>query len=193
MRAIRGERRREERRLGVLGERFEDRVEFVRKAQVEHFVGFVEDDRADVAKLQGPLFDVVQRAARRGDDGVGAALQGADLAAVLLPAVDRRHEHARVAAVVVERFAHLKAEFTRGREDEKHGVFGFGADHVALEERERKGGGLPGAGGGLAQHVGAGKERGDRGFLNGGGFFKAHLRERRDEVFGESEFGEGGH
>ena len=115
---------------------------------------------------------MVQRAARRGDDGVGAALQGADLAAVLLPAVDRRHEHARVAAVVVERFAHLKAEFTRGREDEKHGVFGFGADHVALEERERKRRRSSGAGGGLAQHVGAGKERGDRGFLNGVGSSK---------------------
>ena len=62
-----------------LGRRVEDRVEVLREAHVQHFVRFVENEHAQVGELQRPAPDVIERAAGRGDDDAGAALERADL------------------------------------------------------------------------------------------------------------------
>ena len=111
---------------------------------------------------------MVERAARRGDDDVRATAQGTDLAAVVLTAVDRGHEHAGLAAVVVERLAHLQAEFTGRGENEDERRIGFLTEHVALKERN-----------GLV--------------LNGGGFLEAEFGQGGNDGVGQAEFGESRH
>ena len=186
-------RGRKERRLHVVGEGFENRLEFVREAEVEHFVGFVEHERADLREVERALLDVVERAAGRRHDDVRPAAQGADLAAVFLTAVDRRDVRARSLAEAVEGFAHLQTEFARGRKNEHERQVGFLADDVALEKRQRKGGRLASAGRGHAENVAAGKESGDGFGLNRGRFFKTELRDGVDDRRGESEIGKSGH
>jgi len=190
---LRGQRGGEESRLHVAGKGVEDGVELVGKAQIEHFVGFVKHDGLDVREVERAAADVVERAARRGDDDVRATAQGTDLAAVVLTAVDRGHEHAGLAAVVVERLAHLQAEFTGRGENEDERRIGFLTEHVALKERKREGGGLARARGGAAEHVGAGQEGGNGLVLNGGGFLEAEFGQGGNDGVGQAEFGESRH
>ena len=77
------------------GVAFEDRVEVLGEAHVEHLVGFVEDEHAQRVELQRPAADVIERAARRGDDDVGAALERADLLVHRRAAVERQHASGR--------------------------------------------------------------------------------------------------
>ena len=88
-------RRREERRLPRLGRRLEDRVEVVGEAHVEHLVGLVEDEHLQRVELERLAPHVIERAARRGDDDVGAALERADLLVHRRAAVERQHRAAR--------------------------------------------------------------------------------------------------
>ncbi len=55
------------------------RVHVGDEAHVEHAVGFVEDQRLDLAEVDALLLDVVEQAARRGDQHLDAALELGDL------------------------------------------------------------------------------------------------------------------
>ena len=76
------------------GVRFEDRLEVLGEAHVEHLVGLVEHDGAHRAEIERAALDVVERAAGRRDDDVDAALQRAQL---LADATGRRRSGARCA------------------------------------------------------------------------------------------------
>ena len=58
----------------VLGQRFGELFELVGKAHVEHLVGLVHDEEFDLRQIEGAAVQMVERAARRGDHGVHAAL-----------------------------------------------------------------------------------------------------------------------
>ena len=189
----RGQRGGEERGLDVFGKRVEDGIEFVGKAEVEHFVGFVKNDGLNVRKVKRAAADMVERTARGGHYNVRTALQGADLTAVVLTAVDRGHDDTGLATVVVEGFAHLQAEFAGGRQHENDRGFGFTAEDVTFNEGQREGSGLAGAGGCAAEHVGAGEQSGNGFRLNGRRFLKAEFRERGGNGFGKAEFGKSRH
>ena len=77
----------------VFGRRLEDRLEVLGEAHVEHLVRLVEDDQLHAtSRLERAPADVIERAARRRDDDVDAALERADL---LLHRLRRRRPAAR--------------------------------------------------------------------------------------------------
>ena len=147
------ERSGKERRLHRFGHGVENGVELVGKAQIKHLVGFVENDRFECGEVERSLVDVVKCSAGRRDDDVRAAFQGSDLSTVLLSAVNGRDDDARITAEVVERFAHLQAEFACRREYEDQRKIGFGAYDVAVEQGKTERGGFARSGGGLTEDV----------------------------------------
>ena len=60
-----------------LGRAGQDRLDVLGEAHVEHLVGLVEHDEPQLAQVEGALLEVVHDAARRTDDDVDAAAQGA--------------------------------------------------------------------------------------------------------------------
>ena len=80
------ERGREEQRAPLGGDLAEDRVELVLEAHVEHLVRLVEDDDADLRRVDRPAAEVIEQAARGADDDERPAAQLGEL-----------HRHARAA------------------------------------------------------------------------------------------------
>ena len=111
-------RRREERGLSRRRHRVENRLEIFGEAHVEHLVGFVEHDHLHGVERERAATDVIERAARRRDDDVDAALERAELLLHRLAAVDRQHAHAELASVVVHRLGDLHGELARRHEDQ---------------------------------------------------------------------------
>ena len=70
-----GHRRREHHRLALARQAAEDVAHLREEAEVEHVVGFVEDELLDRVELHVALADVIEQAARRGHDDVGLAAQ----------------------------------------------------------------------------------------------------------------------
>ena len=68
----------------------EDRLDVLGEAHLEHLVGLVEDEEAQLGEVEGALLEVVHDAAGRADDDVHAATQRGELDAVALAAVDRQ-------------------------------------------------------------------------------------------------------
>ena len=66
--------------------------------------------------------DVVQRAARRGDDDVDAALERADLPVHRRAAVDRHRDDAERLPVPVDRLGHLHRQLARRHEHQRRGA-----------------------------------------------------------------------
>ena len=97
----------------------EDRLDVVGEAHVEHLVGLVEDHRADAVELERPATDVVDRAARRGDDDVDATVEQLQLALDRLAAEHRNDLDAELLAVLEHRLAHLHGELA-GRHEHEH-------------------------------------------------------------------------
>ena len=66
---------------------------------------------------------MVDEAARRGDDDVGLALEGAQLDGDVLTAVDGNHvDLGHLDGVLRDGFGHLDGKFARGRKDEDGGT-----------------------------------------------------------------------
>ena len=118
----------------MFGKCIENGVKFIGKAEVEHFIGLVKHDGLNVGKIERSAADMIKRAARRGDHDVSASLECSDLAAVVLPAVNRRNNDAGVAAVAVKGFTHLKAEFTRRSKDQYERGFCVMAENMAFQQ-----------------------------------------------------------
>ncbi|CUS45248.1 hypothetical protein MGWOODY_Smn1605 [hydrothermal vent metagenome] len=75
-----GHGRREEQCAALIGRRVEDLLEILAEAHVEHLVGLVEDDCLERAEIERAALDMVAQAARRADDDMRAARQGAAFA-----------------------------------------------------------------------------------------------------------------
>ena len=91
----------------------QDPLDVLDEAHVEHLVGFVEDEEADVVELQRAAAHVVHDPAGRADDDLDAALQPAELPLVRLAAVDRQRLDLLVAAVLVQRLGDLDRQLAR--------------------------------------------------------------------------------
>ena len=85
------ERGRHEVRAVVLRGEREDRLEVVAEAEVEHAIGLVEDDGAELRAVDRAALEVVEEAARRADDDGRACAERAALVAVVAAAGDRGH------------------------------------------------------------------------------------------------------
>ncbi len=188
---LRGHGRREERDVLVLGGVGEDRLDVLGEAHVEHLVGLVEHQEAQLGEVEGALVEVVHDPAGRADDDVHAAAQGRELHAVPLAAVDRQHLHpAQVRGVLLERLADLQRELAGGREHQR--LRRLLRQVEAGEDRQRERRGLAGAGLGQADHVAALEERRDGRGLDRRGGLVAHVAQGVQHPVGEAELSEGG-
>ena len=135
-------RRREERRLAPSGRGLEDGVQILGEAHVQHLVRLVQDEHVEPIQLQRAAPDVVERAAGRGDDDVGAALERANLLEHRGTAVEGEDREPAAARVFVNGFGDLHGELARRDEDEAVGaapvVGAEGRDPVQHRQCERR-------------------------------------------------------
>ncbi len=139
----------EEQRLPLLGAAAEDFFDVGAKADVEHAVGLVEDDDLHGSQIEGAAAEVVEHAAGRADDHVGALLQLGDLPSDRLAAVNRHACNAPAVGELLEFIADLDCQLARGDEHQSLRRRGF-ATVNPLQDGDREGGRLAGAGAGLA-------------------------------------------
>ena len=192
LRDARGQRGGEERRLPLLGQLVQDRLEIVFEAHVEHLVGLVEHHELHLREQQRLARDVIERTPGSRHHHVDAALEGAHLVEDLLAAVHGQRGDPDARAVLLHRFSHLHRELAGGHQHQGlrfEGPSIFRIDQLQHGQRER--GGLAGAGGGLPEHVAARDQRGDGLSLNRSGFFVAKPLEGREHFSAEPERLEG--
>ena len=161
---------REQQRLAVLRDRGRDATDVADEAHVEHAIGFVEDEEADLSELHVAALDEIEQTAGRGDQDVDAARQGLDLATVTQAANDGAEAQAEAATIGVEAAGDLDREFAGRRQHEGARALGLGAllrlgKKLQHGQRERRR--LAGAGLGDAQHVTALQQGGNRARLDG--------------------------
>ena len=183
-------RRREEGRLALLRRFGEDRVEVFGEAHVEHFVGFVEYDRLDVAEVHRAAADVVECATRRGDDDVGLGADGARLFCEAGAAVHGDDFDFQGRAVLGDGIGHLDGEFARRHQYEGRGALAIGVQIQFVDDRQCEGRGFAGARGGETDEVFAFQQHGDTVALNGGRFGISVGGEGFDELDVEAEIRE---
>ena len=99
----------------------EDLLDVLGEPHVEHLVRLVEHEHANAVETQCLAADVIQCAARRGDDDVRAAIEGADLLLHGRAAVERDDDDAGPVRVLVDRLADLHRQLARRDEDETAG------------------------------------------------------------------------
>ncbi len=182
----------EQRGLVPLRELAEDGLDVVGETHVEHLVGLVEDDVADLRQRQAAAAQVVQGPPRGGHDHVHPAVEGLELVVDGLAAVDREHGDAEGLAVAVHRLGDLHRQLPGGDQDQGRGRGPARAlAGEPLEQGQGEGGGLAGAGGGLAHEVPALEERRDGGGLDGRGLLVAELAQGLEELGLQAQIGEG--
>ena len=159
-----------EKRLALVARRafFHDALHVGQEAHVEHAVHLVEHEDFDASEGNLALLEVVEQAARGGDENIDAALEFVALLAVADAAVESGGAQVGEAGEVAEGFVHLHGELAGGFEDEDAGV-ALTAFFEAGEDRQREGGGFAGAGLGGTHEVLAGEHDGNRAFLMGVG------------------------
>ena len=129
----------EHQRAPALGSGFENELEVLAEAEVEHLVGLVEHGDAQFGHVERAAADVVADAARRADDDMGASLQRPALVADVHAADaggDHRPGH------LVEPFQlplDLDGEFARRRDDEGQRRAGATDALAVIQERRRHG------------------------------------------------------
>ena len=186
-------RRREERRLARVRRRLQDRVEVVGEAHVEHLVGLVEDQHLQRVELERAAPHVIERAARGGDDDVGAAFEGADLLVHRRAAVERQDRQPDAFRVLVHRLGDLHRQLARRHEHEAAGLARAGRPCAdPLQHRQRERGGLAGAGLGLAEQIAPFEQQRNRLALNRRRFLVSERRHGVGQLALQSERLEGG-
>ena len=144
----------------------------VDKAEVEHAVGLVEDEKLHCGEIDGAAFGVIEEASRRRHDHVDAAFQTLDLRLYIDAAVDHRRAQRQAPPVKLQIFADLRRQLAGRHQDEGAGptmlILGeFFAEH--LHDRQSEGRRLAGAGLGAGEEVASGEDHRDRLGLDGGG------------------------
>ena len=167
------ERRRKEQVLSLLRQHREYAADVADEAHVEHAVGFVEHEVTDLREIHRALVDVVEQAAGGGDDDVDALAQRVQLRARAHAAEDEDRALVKVTTEILEGLAHLRGELARWHEHEQTGcprATWIGLLGVEpLQQRQREGRGLAGAGLGSREQVATVVNRRNGRGLDGGG------------------------
>jgi len=165
-----------QRRLAFDRRLLQDRLDVLDEPHAQHLVRFVEHQVAHRAEIQHPPVDQIEHPSRRAHDHIHAAFQPADLPIVGLTAVDSEHAHPPQASIVVDGFGDLQRQLAGGGEDQSLDAVRVGLEPV--QQRQRKGGRLAGAGLRLPQNIAPGEQRGNRPLLDGSGNFVAQVSHR---------------
>jgi hypothetical protein len=140
--------------LAFSRDRLQDGREVLGESHVEHLVGFVENHEAHGIELERSTPDVIECPARRRDHDIDTSTEDAQLLLHRLSAVYRKNAGPKLTTVAMNRLGDLHCELAGGYEDQRpHGRMLFADDPDALEERQRKGRGFPGAGRRLSENV----------------------------------------
>ena len=184
-------RRREEEGLPLRGELVDDPADVVDEAHVEHPVGLVEDERFDGPQRHESLRHQVEEASGRGDEDVDPPPEGLRLRALVDAAEDDGVLEGRVPAVLAEALRDLGGQLPRRRQHEDADGPppgpSPGRSLEAVQDREREGGRLPGAGLRAADQVLPLEHDGDRLLLDGGRYGVLLLRDGAEDLGAEPE------
>ena len=97
----------------LAGIKADDPLERMDEAEVEHLVGLVEDEDLELAKAERALVDEVEQAARRRDEDVETARNGAHALRIGNAAEDHADRQAHEAAVGLGARGDLRSELAR--------------------------------------------------------------------------------
>ncbi len=141
---------------GLAGERQElaDALHVRNEAHVQHPVGFVDHQDIDLGQHQPPALEMVEQAARRGNQHIDAAIQLLGLIVHRDAANEKRVAELGIFAVAVETFRHLVCQFAGRFQHQGAGHARLGAAaRQHLDHRQGEAGGLSGTGLGDADQV----------------------------------------
>ena len=146
----------------------------VPETHIQHAIRLIENDHLEGIQLQRPALHVIHHPPRRADDHLRARREGAELALITLPAVDRHLHHAFLKeSQFAKLFGNLHGQLPRRAEHEDLHFAQPGID--LLDRGNRKSGGLTRAGRGLTHDVPPSEGKRNDGGLNGRGFLETHL------------------
>ena len=184
----------EEQRLPLARQLGDDGADVVDEAHVEHAVGLVEHEHADLVEAQRIAAHQIEQPARGRDQHVDAVHQRAHLTAHRDAADRERGGEAEVAAVGVEAVEDLARQFAGRRQHQHAAALAVGALRVCgqpMQDRKRKGRGLAGAGLRDAHDIAAVEDGWDGLGLDRGGGDVVLMREGAQNRLCEAEVSEG--
>lgn len=185
------QRRAEHEELTLLRNTLEDELHVVFEAHVEHAIGFVEDDRANLFQVDEMFFEEIDQPTRSRDDELDAVTKTFFLFLVGNAAVDRNRTKIAVSAKLQRALVNLFAKFPSRNENQDELVrtpirkrtlfafrfvfFGeligiFASANDALHDRKQKRSSLAGARLRKASDVASFEDVRHRSFLDRGGF-----------------------
>jgi hypothetical protein len=136
------QRRREEARLALFRNRFDDLADLWPETHIEHAIGLVDDEVIDGVETDSALVEVVDEAARCRDDDRGAAMQCIDLRTHTSSTDEDGGLDAQWAADLTHSLIDLEREFARRSQHERK----CAASERVLHHRDTEGERLAGAG-----------------------------------------------
>ncbi len=183
-----GHRRREHHRVALLRQAAEDVAHLREEAEVQHVVGFVEDQLLDVIERDVALPDVIHEAPRRGHDDVGLLLQRIRLRPEAHAADEAGRGQLVIGAEGVEERLRLQGDLACRREDEAAHTLAVGQPFGDGQHEGRR---LPRSGLCEADDVLAAERGRDHRRLDGGGIDEADPRNGLEDRLGKAELREG--
>ena len=169
----------------------DDPLDVRQEPHVEHPVGLVEHEDGQSVETHRLLLAEIEQAARRGDDDVRPARERVHLRLLADAAEHDRAAQLEVTPVGAEAVADLDGELARRREH-KHvrpSAAMIGSLRKPLQDGQREGGGLAGAGLRQAEEVTAGQDGRDGLGLDGRRRDIVFLGQRAQQRLAELEFG----
>ena len=183
-------RRREEQVLALARQIANDALDRPDEAEIEHLVDFIEHQELHLVQVGVAGVHMVDEAARCGDKHVNAGRQRADLRPCRHAAEDDGDFQVKAVRQILEALGDLARQFAGGAQHQHAGAAQGGRATVGnqlVEDRQREGRGLAGAGLGDADEVAPLHQRRDRLRLDRRRRGIAELGERMNQRFGKAE------
>ena len=111
---------RKHQRAALFWRGIENKFEIFAKAQIQHFVRFIQHNGLQCFKVQRATSDMVAQTPRRADNNMGALLQRAHFLAHLHAANAGRHFGASTGIKPFQFAGHLQRQFARRRHNQRH-------------------------------------------------------------------------
>ena len=184
----------EEKGLPFRGKQGDDAPHIMDETHVEHAVGFIDDEDFELAEIHLALLEQIEEPTGGGHDNFRPALQGLDLGILSHPAEHHGGLEGEIGPVGFEAGLDLRGQFPRWGEDEDSGAHPHpftGMLGEVLEDGQREGRGLAGAGLGAAHHIMPLEDEVDGLLLDGGGDGVVAVPEGALDGFTEGETVEG--